>query len=231
MLKEFIKKNKKVFILTICFLGIFIAYLYILFLPGYHHWDGFLFEQKDGSFAGKGYYASYSVNVERSANSATITFMVDDLVHEYLITGTDTGLDVYIYEDSKAVFHGQAISSEDSSYWLMGDEDYMNNDILVLMQNQDPSPEELFPSKNWLYNVAASNHKDTFGTPAYLIAIIILTIYLILDIKYPKLFFYLQHSLAVSGGEPSEWYYTSQLIGRGIVIVIILIFILISLFG
>lgn len=231
MIKTFLENHKKLCITGLLGAILLAIYLYLLFLPGYHHWDGFLFQQKDGSFAGKGDYASYYVTVERTTNNATITFAVDDLVHEYLVTGTDTGSDVYIYEDGQQVFHGQAIAQENSSYWLMGDEDSMNNDVLILMQNQNPSPEELFPSKDWLYNVAASDNKDTFGTPVYLIPIIALTIYLILDIKYPKLFFYLQHSLSVSGGEPSEWYYTSQMIGRFIIAIVILVFILMSLFG
>lgn len=233
MQKTFFEKHKKGGILFAGILTalIFIAYLYVLFLPGYHHWDAFLIEQKDGSFSGKGDYYSYRANIERTTNSATITFAVDNLVHEYLITGTDTGADVYIYEDGEQVFHGQAISPQNSYSWLMGEEDSMNNDILVIAQNQIPAPEELFPSKNWLYNAAVSAPKGTFGEPAYLIAIIAFTIYLMIDIKFPKFFFYLRHSLSVSGGEPSEWYYTSQMIGRILILIAIPICMLISLFG
>ena len=233
-MKDFFKNHKKGCLLTattLCIVVILGIYLYALFLPGYHYLDAFLFKENDGRFAGADEYASYQVTVERTTNNATITFAVNELVHRYQITGTATGQDVYIYEDGERIFHGQALSSDDSSYWLISEDNSVFDGVLIIGNNQSPDLEELFPSASWLYNVAVSDKNDTFGNPVYLIAIIILAIYLILDIKYPKLFFYLQYHLAVSGGEPSDWYYSSQMIGRFLIIIAIPVCMLISLFG
>lgn len=236
-MKFFYEQQKKICILAAVILGtvIFAIYIYALFLPGYHHWDGFLFEQKDGSFAGNGDYAAYYANIKRFENSATITFSVDDLVHEYQITGTDTGNDVYIYKDGKLTFHGYALST-DSDYWLMEKEDseFLDeslNNILITGANQPPDPESLFPSKDWLYTRAVSEKTDIFGEPLYLIPIIFFMIYLVIDIRFPKFFFYLRLGLMVDGGEPSDWYYSSQILGRIIFIIAIPVIMLISLFG
>ena len=42
----------------------------------------------------------------------------------------------------------------------------------------------------------------------------LLAILLVLDVKWPRLFWTLRHGLEVSGGEPSEWYFTCQKMGR-----------------
>ena len=232
MIKAFYENHKKGCLLSAAITGsiLFILYLYVLFLPGLWHWNAFLFKQGDDCFTGADEYASYEVTIERANNNATITFAVNDLVREYQITGTETGNDVYIYQDGKRVFHGHALSTGSSDYWLMGEEDSMENDILIFTSHQAPDPEELFPSKNWLYALAVSDKTDTFGRPAYLMIIFILIVYLVLDIKYPKLAFFWRYQHMVDGGEPSEWYYTSQMIGRVIIAIMIPVCMWMSLF-
>lgn len=41
-----------------------------------------------------------------------------------------------------------------------------------------------------------------------------LALLLFLDIRFPLLFWNLRHGLEVSGGEPTDWYYSMQRMGR-----------------
>lgn len=232
MFKNFFNQHKKGCLITAGILGsiLFALYLYVLFLPGMWHWDAFLFKQKDGSFSGTGKYASYEVDVVRTDNNATITFAVNDTIREYQITGITTKNNISIYQDGERVFHGQVISAGDSDYWLMGEEDTMQNEILVLTNHDEPDEAQLFPSKNWLY-ACAINDIGIFGNPYMLIPILLLAVALALDIKFPKMFFYLRHSYMIDGGEPSEWYYTSQMIGRVIIVILIPVCMWMSLFS
>ena len=45
--------------------------------------------------------------------------------------------------------------------------------------------------------------------------ILLFAVILVLDIKFPNLFWILRHRPEVDGGEPSDWYYFGQKIGRG----------------
>ena len=41
-----------------------------------------------------------------------------------------------------------------------------------------------------------------------------LALLLFLDLRFPLLFWNLRHGLEVSGGEPTDWYYSMQRVGR-----------------
>ena len=49
---------------------------------------------------------------------------------------------------------------------------------------------------------------------AFLLPMGALALLLFLDLRFPLLFWNLRHGLEVSGGEPTDWYYSMQRVGR-----------------
>ena len=49
---------------------------------------------------------------------------------------------------------------------------------------------------------------------AFLLPIGALVVLLVLDVRFPLLFWNLRHGLEVYGGEPTEWYYAMQRVSR-----------------
>lgn len=230
MISTFYEKHKKVCLIAAGIFSVILVvfYLHALFQPGYWYLDAFLCKQKDGSFAGSDSYGTYQMEINRGDDNATIQFTVDDLTKEYLITGTATGEDVYIYEDEALVFHGHSVMNG-SQYWLMGYDGYDTNSISIFSSNIKPDPEELLPSYSFLYSCVKSDATDTRGEPTTLFLICIFILALALDIKYPDLFFNLRYRHYVDGGEPSDWYRDSQKIGRVILAIAIFAFAILSL--
>ena len=60
---------------------------------------------------------------------------------------------------------------------------------------------DLWPSCNWLYNVAVGGRRETRGSVAFLLPIGALVVLLVLDVRFPLLFWNLRHGLEVYGGE------------------------------
>ena len=73
---------------------------------------------------------------------------------------------------------------------------------------------DLWPSCNWLYNVAVGGRRETRGSMAFLLPIGALVVLLVLDVRFPLLFWNLRHGLEVYGGEPTDWYYAMQRVSR-----------------
>ena len=232
MIATIFEKHKKVCLITAGVLVFLLIGLYLsaLYEPGYWYMDAFLTRQEDGSFAASDAYGSYRLKVDRADDSATVTFSVNDLTKEYLITGTSTGEDVHIYEGGSLVFHGRKVRMNSSEYTLMGYDGYETGSIHIFASNIKPDPEEFLPSYSWLYSQAASDEPETRGEPAMLLLILFLGIVLALDVTFPDLFFTLKYRHYVDGGEPSDWYRSSQKIGRGIIVVAILLCIFRSLY-
>ena len=232
MIQTLYDKHKKACLIVAGALAALIIGLYLsaLFQPGYWYMDAFLTKQDNGSFVGSDAYGSYYLKIDRTADKATVTFSVDELAKEYLITGTATGENVHIYEGDALVFRGHEVRTGDDTYMLMGYDGYEDNSIRIFASGIQPAPEELFPSYSTLYNWAASDETDTRGEPGMLFIILFLGVFLALDIRFPDMFFTLKYRHYVDGGEPSEWYRTSQKVGRFVISGAILICMIRSLY-
>ena len=225
MIQTLYEKHKKACLIIAVILVALLLGLYLsaLYQPGYWYLDAFLAKQEDGSFAASDAYGSYYLKVDRADDSASVTFSIDDLTKEYLITGTATGEDVHIYENDALVFHGYKARMSSSEYTLMGYDGYFTSAIHIFAGNTKPDPEELLPSYSTLYNWASSDKAETRGEPAMLLLILFLGIVLALDVTFPDLFFTLRYRHYVTGGEPSDWYRAGQKMGRFIMAIAILI--------
>lgn len=210
--------------------GLFALYLYALFLPGVWHGDAFLYQQDDGSFIGSDLYADYKMRIEHTNDGTDISFSVNDTVKKYdvIYDLEDKTQSVKVLENGNEIFNGTAVGEKDN-YILIDEKNSSSDMISVRVGNKAPSEEELFPGYTKLYNLSVAEKYNTRGNPYMLFLILLFAAILFLDIKFPDLFWILEHRLEVDGGEPSDWYRFGQKVGYvlipiGILVCIILTF-------
>lgn len=231
-MSEFISKYKKVCIIAGAVLAVaFLAvYLRAIFLPGLWHGDTFLYVKNDKTFAGADIYADYTMSIKSADYGAEIDFSVNNKTNHYQVKydKNDLNRKVEVLENGTVICKGRAVGKENN--WHVIDDNTGSSDMIsIRVGNEVPTEEELFPNYTNLYNWSVNEQYDTRGEPWLLFVIALLAIILFLDIKFPNLFWVLEHRLEVDGGEPSDWYRFGQRIGHvlmsiGIVICIILTF-------
>lgn len=229
---EFLNKHKKPCIIAgiVIVVVLLIIYLRAIFIPGLWHGDTFLYKQDDGSFAGSDVYAEYMLKIKPAEYGTYIEFSVNGKTNHYQVKYDNNELNrnVEVLENGTVICKGQAIGDENN--WFVIDNETGSSDLIsVRVGNETPTEEELFPNYSRLYNWSVSEKYDTRGNPLMLFLIAILAIILFLDIKFPNLFWILEHRLEVDGGEPSDWYLFGQKVGRilmpiGILVCVILTF-------
>lgn len=187
------------------------VYLLAALRPGVWLRNTFLYQQADGSFSGKDFYGRYALDITSAPGETDVQFCLDDVPTRYRIC-TENSSHVEIYREEQLLFSGGA-QGEAGDALLWKDSGGLADDIRVVV-NGEYTQEDLQPSCQWLYNVAVGGRRETRGDVSFLVPMALLAILLVLDVKWPRLFWTLRHGLEVSGGEPSEWYFTCQKIGR-----------------
>ena len=199
---------------------LFAVYLRALFLPGLWYGDAFLYRIDEKTFKGSDVHAEYFMEIKPAEYGADIDFSVNDKTKHYHIkyNTVEYESDVEIFEGDNSIFKGKTFGS--AGGWMLLDGDFVSPDgIVVRTSNYNPTEEELFPGCTRLYNWAVSDKTDTRGEPYMLILILLFGTILFLDIKFPMLFWLLEHGLEVDGGEPSDWYMMGQKAGRVILVI------------
>lgn len=187
------------------------VYLWAALRPGVWLRNAFLYQQADGSFSGKDSYGRYALDITSARGETDVQFCLDDVPTRYRIC-TENSSHVEIYREELLLFSGGA-QGEAGDALLWKDGGGLADDIRVVV-NGEYTQEDLQPSCQWLYNVAVGGRRETRGDVSFLVPMALLAILLVLDVKWPRLFWTLRHGLEVSGGEPSEWYFTCQKMGR-----------------
>ena len=187
------------------------VYLWAALRPGVWLRNVFLYQQADGSFSGRDSYGRYALDITSAPGETDVQFCLDDVPTRYRIC-TENSRHVEIYREEQLLFSGGA-QGEAGDALLWKDRGGFADDIRVVV-NGEYTQEDLQPSCQWLYNVAVGGRRETRGDVSFLIPMALLAVLLVLDVKWPRLFWTLRHGLEVSGGEPSEWYFTCQKIGR-----------------
>lgn len=187
------------------------VYLWAALRPGVWLRNAFLYQQADGSFSGRDSYGCYVLDITSAPGETDVQFCLDDVLTRYRIC-TENSSHVEIYREEQLLFSGGA-QGEAGDALLWKDSGGLADDIRVVV-NGEYTQEDLQPSCQWLYNVAVGGRRETRGDVSFLVPMAMLAILLVLDVKWPRLFWTLRHGLEVSGGEPSEWYFTCQKIGR-----------------
>ena len=187
------------------------VYLWAALRPGVWLRNAFLYQQADGSFSGRDSYGRYVLSIASAPGETDVQFCLDDAQIRYRIC-TENNSHVEIYREEQLLFSGSA-EGEPGDAVLWNKNGGLADDIRVVV-NGEYTQEDLQPSCQWLYNVAVGGRRETRGDVSFLVPMALLAILLVLDVKWPRLFWQLRHGLEVSGGEPSEWYFTCQKIGR-----------------
>ena len=187
------------------------VYLWAALRPGVWLRNAFLYQQADGSFSGRDFYGRYALDITSAPGETDVQFCLDDVPTRYRIC-TENSSHVEIYREEQLLFSGGA-QGEAWDALLWKDSGGLADDICVVV-NGEYTQEDLQPSCQWLYNVAVGGRRETRGDVSFLVPMALLAILLVLDVKWPRLFWQLRHGLEVSGGEPSEWYFTCQKMGR-----------------
>ena len=187
------------------------VYLWAALRPGVWLRNTFLYQQADGSFSGRDSYGRYVLDITSAPGETDVQFCLDDVPTRYRIC-TENSSHVEIYREEQLLFSGGA-QGEAGDALLWKNSGGLADDIRVVV-NGEYTQEDLQPSCQWLYNVAVGGRRETRGDVSFLVPMALLAILLVLDVKWPRLFWTLRHGLEVSGGEPSEWYFTCQKMGR-----------------
>lgn len=191
------------------------VYLWAALRPGVWLRNAFLYQQADGSFFGRDSYGRYALDITSAPGETDVQFCLDDVPTRYRIyteAAVGSGPSVKIYREELLLFSGSVVG-EPGNAVLWNKNGGLADDIRVVV-NGEYTQEDLQPSCQWLYNVAVGGRRETRGDVSFLVPMALLAILLVLDVKWPRLFWTLRHGLEVSGGEPSEWYFTCQKMGR-----------------
>ena len=191
------------------------VYLWAALRPGVWLRNAFLYQQADGSFSGKDSYGRYALDITSARGETDVQFCLDDVPTRYRIyteAAVGSGPSVKIYREELLLFSGSAVGEPGNA--VLWNKNGGLADGIRVMVNGEYTQEDLQPSCQWLYNVAVGGRRETRGDVSFLVPMALLAILLVLDVKWPRLFWTLRHGLEVSGGEPSEWYFTCQKMGR-----------------
>ena len=208
-------ENKKAMTYLLCIAAAgfaFGVYLFAALRPGVWLRDAFLYRQADGSFSGKDAYGAYTLQLFGTESEAEAVFTLDGEARHYRIEAKDS-TDVKLYQDGALIFAGSALGDPgDAILWREDDGD-LADEVKVIV-NGEYQKADLWPSCGWLYNVAVGGRRETRGSVALLLPMGALALLLLLDLRFPLLFWNLRHGLEVYGGEPTDWYYSMQRVGR-----------------
>ena len=180
-----------------------VLYLWVALRPGIWLRDAFLYRQADGSFSGRDAYAAYTMQIARTGNGAEVEFTMDGETRRYRLESKADGMSDpgenragrsgHFYRDRAGRPRRRILWREDD-----GD---LADEVNVIV-NGEYQRSDLWPSCNWLYNVAVGGRRETRGSMAFLLPIGALVVLLVLDVRFPMLFWNLRHGLEVYGGEP-----------------------------
>lgn len=210
-MKKSISHKMRLCIAALAVAVLLAVYLWAALRPGVWLRNAFLYQQAEGSFSGRDSYGRYALDITSAPGETDVQFCLDDVPTRYRIC-TENSSHVEIYREEQLLFSGSA-QGEAGDALLWKDSGGLADDIRVVV-NGEYTQEDLQPSCQWLYNVAVGGRRETRGDVSFLVPMAMLAILLVLDVKWPRLFWQLRHGLEVSGGEPSEWYFTCQKIGR-----------------
>jgi len=233
--------QRKLFILILIFIGVLLVGLYLktFYTEGAYFEGVFLRKETKTS-------ASYYIG---SHEECDIRIVVDALRNTGDSVSVRYSLPNNIDENYKVDFitannwdEGVNRISHNGNTLFQGK--YIKGDIILKDVNEGPIFEDytriVFPDKatfNNEYKISkidtakfASYHNDTIrGKYEYFICALVLALVLMIDIKYPKLFFKLKHGLDVSNPEPSDFYIDCQRLAWVVYPIIIVVLFLVAI--
>ena len=220
--------NHKVLVICIILAIIFSAvYLCAALYPGYWYGDAFLCKQADGSYAGKGYYGQYTLQIDGS----TVTVHNDDLSHIYEVRQNNDNVQIYV--DGQLFFDGTVTNEAGTVVFHYGDSSHSHSvyaDIYRDLSGNMNIVDEKCPSPAWIYNFLNGQNLGTRGNPWMLGLAWLLGIIWITDILFPNLWFRIRYWGIVEDGTPGEFYRLAQYLRRILYPIIIVLVLFLGFF-
>ena len=182
-------------------------YLCVMLQTGIRYQDAFLARQKDGSFAGAG----YALHVTPTSTGTDITFTAKGETRTYSVVNTPHA-GVEFYQDGTLMRTAQV--KRLGPYFTLLDETG-EADLPFRISYSSQNADDLFPTDYELYGWTRGIETTMRGEPQYLLFALLCGIPLVVDIRYPDLFFELRYRRYVDGDcTPNEYYRFWQMIGR-----------------
>ena len=225
-MKKWIRKYPRVFAGLAGVLGVILAvwYLSLVLQKGFWYDDTFLCRQQDGYYFGSDSYGGhYGMTIDKTAAGGTVSFTIGANTRQYRIDQQPGDDQVLIYKDGEEIFKG-TVTFSDGRYYLKqsAQMDEVGNNGSVL-------GEDLFPGYSRVYNWLMAKNLEIRGNLLMPVLAAFIGLLLFLDVRFPDLFFHLHYGLAVAGGEPSEFYRTSQSLRRMVAAVSIVVLLIMGI--
>ena len=138
-----------------------VLYLWAALRPGVWLRDAFLYRQADGSFSGKDAYAAYTMQIAQTGNGAEVEFTLDGETRRYRLESKAEGMSdpgVKIEQDGVVIFAGTALGDPGDAILWKEDDGGLADEVNVIV-NGEYQKSDLWPSCNWLYNVAVGGRR------------------------------------------------------------------------
>ncbi len=165
--------------------------------------------------------------------SCCIYFSIGDIRKEYrleLEKGEEWLQDIVIYQDGAVLFDGKYNPDRQEQIFKLYQDDgmpSMEDMITITFNGQEEKVEGLD-----LYQLASlyAGAETIRGNVTYAAGGILLLMFWLVDLLFPRFFFLLSHSLSVNNPEPSEFYLITQQISWVLYPVIVAVMLLMGLF-
>lgn len=192
-------------------------YLYFMYQTGIRYQDAFLAQQKDGSFKGSG----YALHVTPTSTGADITFTANGETRTYSVVNT-ANAGVEFYQDGTLKRTAQ-VELMGPYFTLLDENGEADLPFRISYSHQNADVDDLFPTDYELYGWSREIETTMRGQPMCLLFVVVFGAWLIVDLRYPNLFFDLRYARYVDGDcQPNEAYRFWQMIGRVLAAILII---------
>ncbi len=232
-----VEKNRVLKVISICIVIIIVCiYFFLFFQKGIIFEGKFLKQDKSTPYIQyKGYVNGVPVNilVDNAVNADSIvnvTYEIGKIIRQYSIEFFNE-YGVKVYQNDILLFSGKYIPDKNGiELFENNGKPYIKGMINVVVNNEDIFNETYQVGLLHIIKTAAGDNIVNRGNPMLLFIAMLFLVIILIDIKYPKFFFYLRHGLSVEDPEPSEVYVTIQKATWYIASFIIIILLILSLF-
>lgn len=210
------KKIKYILIFTVACILSFL-YLFSAFRKGIWYKGYFLYQVKENEWSGTVFHETLHLIRTPSDHNIQLYATWGNESETYSVSYKESNnapIPITIYKSEEPIFNGYY----DSFHHLLNNDGNLFFELEVITHYSSPSANvDWQPSETLLARLALEDNTSFRGDLNMVLIVALLAIILLLDIKFPKLFFYLSHGLYVNSPEPSSFYTTAQMISRVII--------------
>ena len=230
-------KKKISNLMFIAIVGIvLILYFYASFQRGIWYKDQFLHSINENEWSGTIYTDTLHIHREMADDKVFLRFTWGTESEDYCVFFDNNAAyneSLKIYQEDLLLLTGYYTDSNFQVLFDSSGNAVSLADITVTVGGTEISSSGITndwrPSEPLLLQLALLDKLEFRGDISKTICIFFIGFVLLLDICFPKLFFYIRHGLSVYDPEPSELYYFFQKIGR-IALVILVGFLMLTTF-